>query len=37
MQNRWNLAKNNENFDEFSPADIEKFTTLQKGKVNNKL
>ncbi|CAB5388002.1 unnamed protein product [Rhizophagus irregularis] len=30
LAERWNLARNNENFKEFSPADIEKFTTLQK-------
>ncbi|GBC06237.1 hypothetical protein RclHR1_06700001 [Rhizophagus clarus] len=30
LAERWNLARNNENFEEFSPANIEKFTTLQK-------
>ncbi|EXX63836.1 uncharacterized protein OCT59_008754 [Rhizophagus irregularis] len=30
LAERWNLARNNENFEEFSPADIEKFIALQK-------
>ncbi|PKY39774.1 leukotriene A4 hydrolase N-terminal domain-containing protein [Rhizophagus irregularis] len=32
LAERWNLARNNENFEEFSPADIEKFIALQKSR-----
>ncbi|CAG8556383.1 3174_t:CDS:2 [Acaulospora colombiana] len=34
LAQRWNSARNNENFDEFSPADIENFTPGQKSKTS---